>query len=793
MIREEKGVFVLDTEHTTYAFRIMESGHPEHLYYGRKLHVCPEAMQEKHTFAPGTTSLYSAQFKNFSPEDVAFEMSSVGKGDLREPFIEMIHKDGSRTSDFLYERYEIGTGVIAKRSLPGAVDDHEEAMYLRIFLRDAQYQQELELRYTVFPSCDVITRSAVLVNQSEEEVRLERLMSLQLDFERADYVCSSFHGAWAREMNRFDTALAAGRFVVESTTGNSSNKANPFVMLAKQGTTEEQGECYGFNLIYSGNHYESFEVSSFGKLRLLTGIQPATFSWLLGAGDSFESPEAVMTYASAGYNAMSRHMHAFVRQHIIRGIWKDRHRPILLNSWEAAYFKISEKKLLKLAKAAKNVGIELLVMDDGWFGERDDDTSSLGDWVENSKKLPGGLRGIVEKVNTLGLDFGIWIEPEMVSVRSRLYAAHPEWVLQIPEKPHSEGRNQRILDMGNVKVQEYVIKEMSRVLGSANISYVKWDMNRQFSDYFSQALEASRQGEVSHRYICGLYRCMKELTEKFPNVLFEGCASGGNRFDLGILCYFPQIWGSDNTDALCRAKMLNSYSYGYPQETVTAHVSDCPNHQTLRCTPLETRFAAAAFGNLGYECNLCDMTKEERNAIKEQISLYKAWREVLQKGTFYRGRSFGNAAASETNRFLGASGDVMEWCIVAEDQSKAVGFLMQELTEPNTQYQYFKASGLKPDEKYHFYNRAQKYDIRNFGSLVNMFSPIHLKPNSVVQNMAAKVVKMDGETEDYVVYGDTLMYSGVKLKQGFGATGYNEQIRYFQDFSARMYFMEIYI
>lgn len=321
-------------------------------------------------------------------------------------------------------------------------------------------------------------------------------------------------------------------------------------------------------------------------------------------------------YAENGFNQMSQRLHYFIREHIVRGTWQKKERPILLNSWEASYFDISEKKLLKLAKEAKEVGIELFVMDDGWFGERMDDSSSLGDWEANAKKLPGGLKGLSDKIRGLGLQFGIWVEPEMVNVKSKLYVAHPDWTIEIPGQPHSEGRNQRILDLGRREVQDYIIESMSKVFSSADISYVKWDMNRTFSDYYSTALPPERQGEVAHRYVLGLYRCMKELTERFPEILFEGCAAGGNRFDLGILCYFPQIWGSDDTDALCRAEIEENYSYGYPLSAVSAHVSACPNHQTLRNTPLETRFQVACFGSFGYECNLCDMKKRRKGSYE---------------------------------------------------------------------------------------------------------------------------------------------------------------------------------
>ena len=559
-------------------------------------------------------------------------------------------------------------------------------------------------------------------------------------------------------------------------------------MLSKPETSEDLGDCYGFNLIYSGNHYEAAEVSGYGKTRLVMGINPQSFCFRIGAGECFEAPEAVMSYSHEGYNGMSQHMHRFVREHIVRGKWKHKTRPVLLNSWEASYFDINERKLLQLAKAGKEVGIELFVMDDGWFGSRDDDTQSLGDWEVNRKKLPDGVEGLARKVKDLGLDFGIWVEPEMVNVKSKLYVEHPDWVLMIPDKPHSEGRNQRILDLTRKEVQDYIIEEMSRVFSSADTAYVKWDMNRTVTDYYSSALPAERQGEVAHRYVMGLYRCMKELTERFPEILFEGCAAGGNRFDLGILCYFQQIWASDDTDALCRAEIQTGYSYGYPMSTVSAHVSACPNHQTLRTTPLETRFHVACFGICGYECNFCDMKKEELAAVKAQIELYKEWREVLQWGTFYRGRTF--SEQGDGSCLSGNNGNVTEWTCVSEDRSKAVGFLLQKLVAPNTQYAFYKAKGLDPEQKYHFYNRTLKYDVREFGDLVNTVSPIHIKQDSLVHRAVAKFVKMDGETEDIYAYGDALMYGGVRLKQAFGGTGYSDEVRHFPDFASRIYFMD---
>lgn len=792
MIRKENGYFILDTAHTTYCFRITESGHPEHLYYGRKIRLSGESdgavLAEKHVFAPGNVNVYNAENKHFSLEDIRLEMSSYGKGDIREPFVEAVCTDGTATLDFLYKDAEITNGRRRTEGLPGSYGPEEEVEQLCVRFSDAQSGLLLELYYYVYEQCDVICRSAVLSNVGEGAVQLKRLMSMQLDFDTHDYVFSTFHGAWAREMKRCDLPTKAGKLVNASYAGTSSSRANPFVMLSRPNTSEEAGDCYGFHLLYSGNHYEAAEVGSFGKLRLVTGINPQSFSWLLAPGEHFEAPEAVMAYSPEGFGGMSRILHHFIREHIVRGEWQHKLRPVLLNSWEASYFDISERKLLKLAKAGKDVGIELFVMDDGWFGKRKDDTTSLGDWEPDAEKLPGGLKGIAAKVRELGMEFGIWVEPEMVSVESSLYREHPEWVMQIPGKAHSEGRNQRILDLGRAEVQDYIIESMSRVFSSAEISYVKWDMNRTFTDYYATSLPPERQGEAAHRYVLGLYRCMKELTTRFPHILFEGCAAGGNRFDLGIFCYFPQIWASDDTDALCRAEIQNNYSYGYPLSVMSAHVSSCPNHQTLRVTPLETRFQVAAFGLTGYECNLCDMGKEELDAVREQIALYKKWRPVLQQGVFYRGRSF--ADPSDGSVLEDEPGNRMEWTCVSDDGRRAVGLLMQKLVVPNTQFQDYRPKGLLPDVRYHFYNRSLKYNIKDFGDLVNTVAPIHIRQDSLTHNVLARFVKMDGETEEYTAYGDTLMYGGVHLKPAFGGTGYSGEVRFYQDFASRMYFME---
>ncbi len=779
MIRKLKGerpAFVLDTRNTTYVFSVTPSGHLEHLYYGEKITLSEssecEAFRDKREFETGNSIVYSKEYPTVLLEDMCLEFSSSGHGDIREPFLEIVHADGSRSSDFLYSEDRIDSEPSDLTLLPCSYTEEGKAEHLCVTVRDGVLI--LELHYRVYPECDVITRCCRLLNNGKDTIILNRLMSTQIDIPFSGVSVTSFHGAWAREMNKTTTSLKAGKFSAESRTGSSSNRANPFFMVHSPDAAEHTGSVYGFNLIYSGNHYSAVEVNAYGKTRIISGIQPDGFSFILNEGESFESPEAVMTYSSAGFSGQSINMHSFVKEHIVRGEWKYRERPVLLNSWEALYFNVNKNSLLSLAKEGKKLGAELFVADDGWFGERNSDSQSLGDWEPDKKKLPDGLKPLTDKIKGLGMDFGIWVEPEMVNVNSRLYRQHPEWAMEIKGRKHSEGRNQRVLDLANPEVQEYLINKMSEVFSSADIRYVKWDMNRIFSDVYSPFLPPERQGETPHRYICGLYRIIGTLTKQFPEILFEGCASGGNRFDLGMLCFFPQIWASDNTDALSRAAIQEGYSYGYPQSCIGAHVSAVPNHQTLRSTPLSTRFGAAAFGILGYECDVRDLSAESRELICRHISIYKKWRRVLQFGQFYRV----------------LSGNIHEWICVSEDKRYAVGLLLQELTCPNMQSQRFFAHGLDPNKKYHFYNIPERIDIKQFGSLINTIAPFHVKQDSFVHNVIAKAVKMNSEKEDIIVSGEILMRTGVSLSPAFSGTGLNEKVRIFPDFAARLYFME---
>ena len=774
---ENLDLFCLETANTSYIIGLADHRtFVGHVYYGRRVRRQDLRYLLRTGEAPFVPSGNERECCSFYDTFPA-EYSGNGVGDYRESSIAVRTQAGQHAVMPTYVSYEITDQKPELPGLPSAFDREHTAQTLILRCRDEVLQLDVDLYYTVFEENDMITRSVRISNQSKEAVYLTKAYSACMDMDDDAYEMLTLHGSWARERQMDRRPLGYGKTSVGSIRGESSHQEHPFMAWMKSSTTQTAGEVYAMHFIYSGNFIAQLEKSQFDSIRAVMGIHPADFSWKLESEESFYTPEAVLTFSAEGLGKMTRNFHDFYRNHLIRSKYRNQKRPILINNWEATYFDFNTEKLLDIAKLASQYGIEMLVMDDGWFGHRNDDSTSLGDWFVNEKKLPGGLNYLVDEVNKLGMKFGIWMEPEMISPDSELYKEHPDWAIAVKGRTGTLSRNQYVLDFSRKDVRDCIYEKIRAILNSANIEYVKWDMNRTFTDYYSGALPPERQGEVAHRYVLGLYRCMEELTRRFPEILFEGCAAGGNRFDPGILCYFPQIWGSDDTDACCRADIQTNYSYGYPLSTVSAHVSACPNHQTLRRTPLTTRFAVAAFAVLGYECNFCDCTREELEEIRAQIALYRKWRSVLQQGTFYRGRTF-------------ADGNLTEWTCVSEDQTQAVGMLMQKLAEPNTQFHAYYPKGLAKEKRYHFTNRALTYSILEFGDLVNTVAPVHIRPDSVTHHLLAKFVKMDGETEDFCAYGDALMYGGVHLHPAFGGTGYDENVRYFPDFASRLYLMD---
>ncbi len=789
MILRKGNIFLLQTKKSSYFMQVLPTGHIEHMHYGASIITANQyeeflknggaesellsdmakVLAIKHKNEGGNMVVYSEESYPLCLEVMPLEMSGFGKGDIREPMVELTFDNGASTCDFLFESAEISDELTALKTLPCSYTDEEKAEQLVITLKDSSYDIRLKMIYKVFPECDTITRSAILINNGKDTVKVDRLLSNQIDFQSMGYQLTSFHGRWADEMGKTTSVCNGGKVVNEElAAGESGSRSNPFTMVSMPDTTETAGECYGFNLVYSGNHYSSLSTNGTFLSRFVSGIQPTGFQWALGPGEEFEAPEAVMTYSGDGFGGMSRMMHDFVRKHIVRGYWRDRERPILINNWEATYFNFNQSSLLRIAKEAAKAGVELFVLDDGWFGARNDDHAGLGDWVVNTKKLPDGLKGLAEKINEMGLKFGLWVEPEMVNKDSDLFRAHPEWAVRIPGRSHSVGRTQMILDMSRTDVQDYIIDALSKVFSSANISYIKWDMNRIFSDRYSLELPAERMKEFQHRYYIGLYRVMRTLTEKFPQILFEGCSAGGNRFDLGILCFFPQIWASDDTDAVCRMDIQRGYSYGYPVNTQGAHVSAVPNHQTLHTVPLETRFSVAAFGCFGYELNLGELADTQKKQVADQVEFYKKWRKVFQFGDFYR---------LDKYRFM----------VVAKDKSAAVALIFQKESRPNNDYLALKTMGLDEGSIYEVANRQVAVNVKEFGSLINTMAPIHVKQNGVIHNIIARHYKMSGEKDEAVATGAMLNGCGLRLNPDYGGTGYGEDTRMFRTGDARLY------
>ncbi|MDD3243437.1 MAG: alpha-galactosidase [Eubacteriales bacterium] len=756
MITDKNNFFKLDTNHTTYLFHVLESGHLEHLYYGRKIRCMDEyrLLQEPHAIGMAYTVAHDQEDTAFCLDTLNFEASGVGKGDFREPLVDVVLPNASFTTDFLYHSHTITDGKPALTGLPASYGEADDCQTLEITLRDAALQLDLILSYTAFPACDVIARSSRIVNHSCDGIKLRRAMSLQLDLPDKDYTLVTFDGNWGRERRRHDRPLEYGISVNDSKTGNSSSRHNPFVMLRRENCTESSGDCMGFNLVYSGNHAEIFDVSTYDRVRVLTGINPFAFGWELKPGDSFQTPEALLSFSTEGLNGLSRRFQRFANDHIVRGEWKNRERPVLINNWEATYFDFDEDKLVAIAEAAAPLGVELFVLDDGWFGVRNDDTTSLGDWFVNMDKLTHGLHGVCQRVLSLGMQFGLWVEPEMISEVSELCRKHPDWAVRVPGRTPSLGRNQMILDYSNPAVCDYIVDVLSQVFSSCQLSYVKWDMNRNMSDVYSAH---SGEGEFYHRYMLGLYGVMERLTTAFPHILFESCAGGGNRFDLGMLHYMPQNWTSDDTDARERLEIQRGTSYGYPLSAMTCHVSVCPNHQTGRTTPISTRFNVAQFGVLGYELDLTQLSPDHRKAVTEQISFYKEHRKLLQFGDFYRFER-----PEQENAYC--------WMVVAPDQSEALMGYYRVLTQPNRTSELLIAAGLADDKLY-------DVDV--------IVQPMHLDEGGQA------VFCGNTEKDHFCAYGDILTHAGFRPKQASSSHyGNSDAMRLMGDFSSRLYYFK---
>lgn len=774
-IIEKDHTFLINTENTSYMLMVNEHGHLEQLHYGAPVQIADaQALRYKSTMPYGSEVMYTQSDETYCLDNVPLNWSGIGKGDFRVTPLEMQMPDGSYTSDFVFERFELREGAYLATTMPCAYDeDGKSAETLILYMRDKVYNISLELVYTAYTKENVLTRRAVLTNEEEQPLVIRRLMSMLLDLPNRDYKMVTLDGDWIAEANRHDRRLMPGCFVNQSTTGSSSNRHNPGIMIAEKRANEDSGIVYGFNLVYSGNHYTAVELSSHQMVRVISGINPLCFSWALQKGERFETPEAVMTFSAQGFNDMSHNFHNFVNTRIVRGDWKGQERPVLLNNWEAHFFKFTRRKLLRLARRAEKLGVELFVLDDGWFGKRNDDKAGLGDYYVNRNKLPDGIEGLSKRITKMGLRFGLWFEPESVNIDSVLFQSHPEYAVKLPNREPSFGRNQLLLDLTNPSVREYIVKNVSRILDRADISYVKWDMNRHMSDMFS---ENCASGEFYHRYILGLYEVLEQIFRPRPHILLESCSSGGNRFDLGMLCYSPQIWASDDTDPIERLRIQKGLSYFYPISTMGAHVSQSPHQQTLRATPLSTRFNVAAFGAFGYELDLDELSAVEKKQVKKQIAFYKRYRRTFQFGDFYR--------------YDAEDGNKETFLSVSHDKSKGVLAFIQTLARAGESNDVLSIKGLDKSRTYKLDTVPQKVSVSRFGGLIKHISPVKLKSDGYILRMVNRHYALTDGALSFSASGSALQ-SGVGLNNQYIGTGYHSNLRLWGDFGSQMYTLSI--
>ena len=686
MYSDSSREFNLYNNQISYIIQICDNNQLANLYYGKRIRLKKDysyLLEGRHR----SLAVYTKENDYFfSPQYSRMEYPCSGSGDFREPAFEVKQENGSRIVCLEYQSHKIYKGKNKLRQLPAVyVEEEQEAETLEIVMTDQLLQLDCILRYTIFRDFPVITRSVEFVNRGTQRLILERVLSASIDFPDAEFEMIQLSGAWARERKVIMRKLGQGTQGINSRRGISSAEQNPFLAIKRLGADEFQGEVYGFSLVYSGNHFEQVEVDTFDMARVQIGIHPEGFEWKLLSGESFQSPEAVLVYSDSGLNGMSQTFHKLYRTRLVRGVWRDKERPILINNWEATGAAFTERKILNIAEIGKELGMELFVLDDGWFGKREDDHSGLGDWyVTNYEKLPEGIEGLARKINELGMKFGLWFEPEMVNMDSDLYRKHPDWILCPPNRVPSPSRNQYILDFSRKEVVDYIYMMMEKILSDAPVSYVKWDMNRYMSECYSIKKAPEEQGKVMHEYILGVYALYERLINRFPDVLFESCSSGGARFDPGMLYYAPQGWISDDTDAMERVKIQYGTSYVYPLCSMGAHVSDVPNQQVGRITPFETRANVALFGRFGYELDLNKLSEEEKQMIRQQVEFVKKHRSLVQTGDFYR----------LLNPWEGNDG---AWMVVSEDKSEALVGFFRMSGIPNDSWIRLHLAGL--DEK----------------------------------------------------------------------------------------------
>ncbi len=686
---EIRKVFYLTTRNTEYQIKVNEYGVLLHTYYGRKVLNADMGYLHNEIDRGFSGNYYEARGRRgLSPDTLPMEYSSAGAGDYRINSIGVIAENGSRTSDFRYKSHVINSGKPELKGLPYVRSEADNVCTLEITLIDGVLGLELILAYSVFEDKDVITRSVRVRNTSSEDVILTKASSMCMDIQYADMDIIEFHGRHAMERLAERRELGHDIHVISSKRGASSHHHNPFVILCDHNADEDTGNCYGFMLVYSGNHAEEIEKDQAGTVRVVSGINSEGFSWKLCSGEEFQTPEVILAYSHSGLNGLSFLFHRILRENVCPAEFRDVKRPVLINNWEGTYFDFNEEKILEMAEESAKLGCEMFVLDDGWFGVRNDDNSGLGDWFVNKDKLPDGLGRIADHINALGMKFGLWFEPEMINEDSDLYRNHPEWALKDPDRKPVMGRNQLVLDMSRKDVVDYLYDSISKILNSANIEYIKWDFNRSLANVYSEDADKERQGETAHRFVLGLYELLGRIRENYPNVLMEGCSGGGGRFDAGILFYSPQIWCSDNSDAINRLKIQKGTSYGYPVCTVGSHVSASPNHQNGRIVPIGTRGIVAMSGTFGYELDPAKLSDEEKDIIGKQIKDFNRFYYLIQKGRYYR------LTSDWKENYYTA------WQFVSEDKSEVLVNVVVTDVQGNPEIPFVKLKGLDEEAEY---------------------------------------------------------------------------------------------
>lgn len=695
---EKVRVFKLDTPNSTYAFHAAESGYLLHLYYGKSVPDCAALMENLRMPEGEQFELSVNDQRSYNSLDTAFqEFPTSGRQDYREPCLQIMDIKGMSTCEIFFKSYEIYHGKKKLAGLPATHGSEEEITSLDIICGDPHSGLEMILQYSVFEKLDVITRSVKITNKGSDPVKLQRVLSCCVDLPGKDFDMITLNGTWARERHVERAALRFGKQSVASNRGETSHVHNNFIAVTDKTATEDYGNAYGFAFVYSGNFLAQAEVDQHENTRIVLGINPYDFGWLLEQNEEFQAPEVIMVYSSNGIGTMTNTFHDVMRNNLIRGAWKDKRRPILINNWEATYFDFDTEKLLDIARESAKSGIEMLVMDDGWFGHRDSDNSSLGDWFVYEKKLNGGLKYLVDEVNKLGLKFGIWFEPEMISPDSKLYEEHPDWCLHVAGRDRSQARNQLVLDFSREDVRDHIYNQIKTILSSANIEYVKWDMNRQLTEVGNEILPPDRQREIWHRYVLGVYDMQERLITDFPNLLLENCSGGGARFDAGMLYYSPQIWTSDDTDAIERLKIQYGTSLCYPCSCFGAHVSDVPNHCVGRVTPFQTRGHVAMVGTFGYELDITKISDNDKQEIKAQIDEFNIYNPLVRTGDYYRiGNPFNSTRYDA-------------WCFVAKDKSKVLLEYVQILNAPVLIPPSIKLKGLDKNASYKCQQNGKTY------------------------------------------------------------------------------------